>query len=128
MAIVAALSDVADALSGAQVALLLYPSPIMKQTVSSLYAHIVRLLVRAWHYYNESRLSRTIHSITRPAALRWDDIVKMIQHETQAMAGHATASSQMTNTQQPQPNTGFARGQQDRIQDADSDRQDFTTA
>jgi hypothetical protein len=92
--IVTALNDIADCLPRVELAALLYPTDTMQQTVAMLYAHIVRFLIRAMEWYEESRLTHVLHSITRPASLRYDDLIKEIQRETKSITDHALASSQ----------------------------------
>lgn len=62
----------------------------MIRNVSMLYAHIMHLLIRAWNFYHESRLMYVLHSVTRPAALRYDDLLKSIQRnaESGSKIGH----------------------------------------
>jgi hypothetical protein len=43
-----------------------------------MYAHILRFLLRALHWYQESKVMRAIHSITRPVELRYDDLLEKI--------------------------------------------------
>ena len=66
----------------------------MKQAVSVLYAHVIKFLLRALDWYEESRIVHAIHSITKPAALRYDDLLGDIRRATRKIADLATASSQ----------------------------------
>ena len=75
MTIISALSDIADSLPRVELAIIIYPTLAMQREVSMLYAYIIRFLVRAWEYFSESKLSRAIHAITKPSALRYDDIL-----------------------------------------------------
>lgn len=59
-----------------------------------LYAHILRFLVRALKYYEESRLMRAVHAITRPAALRYQDLIELIRRDAETVRRHAATSSQ----------------------------------
>ncbi|KAG6358349.1 hypothetical protein INS49_014233 [Diaporthe citri] len=61
---------------------------------SMLYAHILRFLIRALKYYEESRLMRAVHTITRPAALRYQDLVSLICRDAETVRKHAATSSQ----------------------------------
>jgi len=65
----------------------------MKQAVASLYAYIMKFLVRALEWYEEGKVAHAIHSITKPAALRYDDLIKEIQRATHNIAKSAVASS-----------------------------------
>lgn len=59
-----------------------------------LYAHIMRLLIRAWKFYHESKLMHILHSVTRPAALRYDDLLKSIQKDAESVRRLAMTNSQ----------------------------------
>lgn len=92
--IVAALCDISEALPTAKSAITLYPTPEMVKSVSLLYAHIMRFLIRAWKFYHESKLMHAIHSVTRPAALRYDDLLKSIQRNSESIRRLAMTNSQ----------------------------------
>ncbi|KAI0534776.1 hypothetical protein GGR58DRAFT_43136 [Xylaria digitata] len=92
--IVRALCDISDSLPSMEISLALYPTPVMKHLVSMLYAHIIRFLIRALKYYDESSLMRVVHSITRPATLRYDDLINLIRRDEEMVRRHATTSSQ----------------------------------
>jgi hypothetical protein len=92
--VVTALCDISDALPSVELSLALYPTMVMRQSISLLYAHIVRFLVRALRYYEESGVMRAVHTITRPSALRYDDLIKLIRHEVDKIRKHAAMSSQ----------------------------------
>ncbi|KAI0426472.1 hypothetical protein F5Y09DRAFT_351156 [Xylaria sp. FL1042] len=92
--IVTALCDISDCLPSVELSLALYPTPVTRRLASTLYAHIMRFLIRALKYYEESRLMHVVHSITRPAALRYDDLIKLIRREEEMVRRHAITSSQ----------------------------------
>lgn len=66
----------------------------MKQAVSALYAYIIKFLLRSLDWYEEGKIAHAIHSITKPAALRYDDLLEDIRRATQRIMGLAIASSQ----------------------------------
>ena len=66
----------------------------MKQAISVLYAHVMKFLLRALDWYEEGRVVHAIHSITKPAALRYDDLLEDIRRATRKIADLAIASSQ----------------------------------
>ncbi|KAI0147806.1 hypothetical protein GGR57DRAFT_493694 [Xylariaceae sp. FL1272] len=92
--VVTALCDIADALPSVEVSLALFPTPVMKHCVSTLYAHIVRFLIRALQYFQESSVKRAVHTVTRPSALRYDDLVQLIRRDVEKVRRHAATSSQ----------------------------------
>lgn len=50
----------------------------MYQVVVSIYAYILRFLIRSLGWYQESRLKHALHAITRPLELRYNDILDKI--------------------------------------------------
>ncbi|KAL5392124.1 hypothetical protein DPSP01_000645 [Paraphaeosphaeria sporulosa] len=76
--IVNALSEIGEALSRVDVAEYLYPTDQMKSTIVALNCHIITFLCRALDWYESSSFSRALQSITKPAALRYDDIIMEI--------------------------------------------------
>lgn len=89
-----ALCEISESLPSVEIVLALYPTASMKHAASMLYAHILRFLVRALKYYDESRLMRAVHSITRPAALRYQDLIDLIRRDAETVRKHAATSSQ----------------------------------
>lgn len=77
-----------------EIAAYLYPTNAVKQAVSALYAHIIKFLLRALDWYEEGRIAHAIHSITKPAALRYDDLLEDIRRATRRLADLAITSSQ----------------------------------
>ncbi|KAH7026712.1 uncharacterized protein B0I36DRAFT_331181 [Microdochium trichocladiopsis] len=74
-----ALCQIADSLPRVELATILYPTPRMKEAVVQLYAHIINFLIRSKSWYDESKLQRMVNAITRPAELRYDDIIQDIE-------------------------------------------------
>ena len=66
----------------------------MKQAVSVLYSHIIEFLLRALEWYEEGKIAHALHSITKPAALRYDDLIEDIRSATRSIADLAITSSQ----------------------------------
>lgn len=48
----------------------------MGAAVASLYAFILRFLIRARDWYEEGKVHHFIHSITRPVELRYNDLLE----------------------------------------------------
>ena len=88
------LCHVADSLPRVEFLTLLYPTRRMKQTVADLYAYILRFLIRAQGWYQESRLLHAFHSFTRPAELRYADIIEEIEACTRTVDRLASAGAQ----------------------------------
>lgn len=92
--VITALCEISESLASVTLAITLYPHEIMQHAVSMLYAHIIRFLIRAWSYYEESSLRRAIHAITRPSALRYNDLIEAIQRDMDTVRRNAAASNQ----------------------------------
>ena len=71
-----------------------YQTTRMKQTVAGLYAYILRFLIRAQGWYQESRLLHAFHSFRRPAELRYADIIEEIDACTRTVDRLASAGAQ----------------------------------
>ena len=93
-ALATGLCRIADALPRAELAAILYPTKRMLQAVAIMYAQIIRFLMRALEWFQESKLSHALHSLTRPVELRYDDLVGEISHSTGSINNLALASSQ----------------------------------
>ncbi|KAJ5291367.1 hypothetical protein N7478_000618 [Penicillium angulare] len=88
------LLDIADALPHVDLATILYPTAMVKETAARLYAHILRFSLRALKWYEERPWKRAVHSVTKPADLAYNDILDDIQRATRSIATHATAGNQ----------------------------------
>lgn len=87
------LNQIADILPRAELNLQLYPTPQTKQVIVDIYAQILKFLLRALRWYQESKLKHVIHSITRPIELRYDDLMAKISSLSLRMTDSASASS-----------------------------------
>lgn len=88
-----ALGDIGDSLSLADFAETLYPTLKMKDTIVTLNCHIITFLLRALDWYEATTVSRAIQSVTRPAALRYDDVID-IQKTIRKVTDLSVAGSQ----------------------------------
>ncbi|RDW90971.1 hypothetical protein BP5796_02136 [Coleophoma crateriformis] len=87
------LCQIADMLPRASLILQLYPTSQMKNIIVTLYAHVLRFLLRALRWYQEGRIKHAVHAITSPAELRYDDLLKKIFSLSDSMKDLALASS-----------------------------------
>ncbi|KEF52041.1 uncharacterized protein A1O9_12031 [Exophiala aquamarina CBS 119918] len=87
------LNQVADSLPHAEISARLYPIPQMKAALSRLYVLVIKFLIRAFGWYCEGRLLHAYHAITRPAALRYDDLIKHIGDASIDISSLASVSS-----------------------------------
>ncbi|KAI1802976.1 hypothetical protein F4811DRAFT_527153 [Daldinia bambusicola] len=79
------LNEIASILSHAEFIMRLYPVPHIKHVAVAMYAHVLRFLLRALKWYQESPIKRAIHTITRPAELYLNDICDTITALSQNM-------------------------------------------
>ncbi|PVH76180.1 hypothetical protein DL98DRAFT_641965 [Cadophora sp. DSE1049] len=78
-----------------QLAANLYPTERMQSAVAELNAYILRFLVRAHDWYQESPWKHLIHSITQPSELRYDDLLESIVRSTAVVHGLAVSGQQV---------------------------------
>lgn len=78
----------------AELLLKLYPNPEVKRIVVEVYTQILRFLLRALGWYQESKFKHILGSITRPAELRYDDVLEKITALSNSLFWISSASSQ----------------------------------
>ncbi|KAI1374768.1 hypothetical protein F4677DRAFT_447034 [Hypoxylon crocopeplum] len=86
------LCEIADVLPRAELTLKLYPTHQIRHIVVALYAHVLKFLLRALRWYQESKAMHVVHAITRPAELRYDDILRKIASLSRSLSEVALAS------------------------------------
>lgn len=89
-----ALCEIADQLPRVELSTRLYPTKRMKNAVAVLYAHVLLFLIRAHGWYQESKLSHALHSITRPSELRYADLLEKVSYHSRNVTVLAIAGSQ----------------------------------
>ncbi|KAI0429858.1 hypothetical protein F5Y09DRAFT_309247 [Xylaria sp. FL1042] len=87
------LNDIANLLPRAALIMQLYTTPQMRKIIVAIYANILKFLLRALSWYQESKLMHVIHAITRPVELRYNDLLGTIASLSRAMTENASASS-----------------------------------
>lgn len=88
------LTRIADALPHIELANILYPTSRMQQTVSQLYGHVLRFLLRAENWYQQSKPRHAWEALTRPVELRYTDLIADIEDCTKEVESLATAGAQ----------------------------------
>lgn len=73
------LSQIASALPRINITILLFPTSQIKHSVSTLYAHLLRFLLRAMKWYNEGKYKHFLTAVFRPTPLRFKDLLEEIQ-------------------------------------------------
>ena len=89
-----ALTQISLSLPQVEFVTILYPTERMKIAVAELYAYIIRFLMRAQDWYQESRALHVLHSLTRPVELRYADLIEAIKTCTDNVKNLATAGVQ----------------------------------
>jgi hypothetical protein len=89
------LAQIAEALPRVELATLLYPTERMKDATQALYAYILRFLIRAHGWYKEGKFLHLIHSFTRPAELRYKDLLENISECSRNIQQLSVAGSQV---------------------------------
>lgn len=87
------LTEIANILPRAQLLIRLYPTRHIYQVIVSLYAYILRFLIRTLDWYQENKLKHALHAITRPFELRYDDILTRIAGLSRNLDEAASAGS-----------------------------------
>ena len=88
-----ALSTIADALPRANINAMLYPTETMKHALAMLYARIIKFFYRAMKWYQEGKLKHIYTSITRPASLRFKDLLDDITEYSSRVESEASISA-----------------------------------
>ncbi|QYT00428.1 hypothetical protein H0G86_007511 [Trichoderma simmonsii] len=89
----AGLNSIAHVISRAQLIIQLYPTQQIRQVIVEIYVHILHFLLRALSWYRESKMTHMLQAITRPAELRYGDILAAISSLSDTMSKMALASS-----------------------------------
>ncbi|KAF2267733.1 hypothetical protein CC78DRAFT_456466 [Lojkania enalia] len=72
------MTRIADVLPRMELATQLYPTRRIMDAAEELYAYIIQFFIRAHDWYREGTFRHILHSITRPAELRYDDLLENI--------------------------------------------------
>ncbi|KAI0465623.1 hypothetical protein F4859DRAFT_528286 [Xylaria cf. heliscus] len=87
------LSSVADVLPRAMLIMRLYPTPQIREIIVAIYANVLKFLLRALSWYQESKVKHALHAITRPAELRYNDLLETISSLSRSLTDNALVSS-----------------------------------
>ncbi|KAF3228106.1 hypothetical protein TWF192_007917 [Orbilia oligospora] len=88
------ITKIADALPRMELRAILYPTAQMKHLIQTLYAHIIKFLLRAVKWYQQPTWKRAVSSITEPFALHFKDILEDISEQSRQIDQLAVAASQ----------------------------------
>lgn len=88
------LCQIADSLPQIELVAVLYPTQRLKQAISELYALVIRFLIRARDWYQESKPMHVLHSLTRPVELRYADLIEDTGACTRTVYRLASAAAQ----------------------------------
>lgn len=81
-----ALCQIADILPRAELSIKVFSTSNIKQIVVPLYTSILKFLMRALRWYQESRPMRAIYATTRPTELCYNDIIAEISSLSQRLS------------------------------------------
>ena len=88
------LSQIGDILPQAELKAVLFPTEYMLALVSRVYALLIKFLQRALAWYTEGKLMHFLHSITRPAEIRFKDLLEEIAESSRSIDRLAVSLSQ----------------------------------
>ncbi|KAK8043795.1 hypothetical protein PG994_012633 [Apiospora phragmitis] len=80
-----ACSCIADALPRADLGLILYPTPAIREAVARLYAAIVKFALRALRWYQQGRLMHIASAIASPWALGFEEELAEIERNSKSV-------------------------------------------
>ncbi|KAK8849097.1 hypothetical protein PGQ11_015577 [Apiospora arundinis] len=89
-----ALCQIAQLLPRVELTLILYPTSRLRRSVAELYAYIIRFLIRAREWFQESWLKHAWHSVSRPTSLRYGDLLEEIKLRSDLVDKLALSGSQ----------------------------------
>lgn len=89
------ISQIAEKLSHIELATVLYPTERMREAVGRLYADIIQFLIRAHNWCNEGSLLHALHRFTRPAELRYKDLLERIDQGARTVERLTNAGAQV---------------------------------
>ncbi|PKK44032.1 hypothetical protein CI102_11210 [Trichoderma harzianum] len=87
------LNSIAQVIPRAQLIIRLYPTQQIRQVIVEIYVHILKFLLRALSWYRESKMTHMLQAITKPAELRYGDILAAISSLSDTMSKMAEDSS-----------------------------------
>lgn len=88
------IAKVGERLPRAKILSKLYPTNRMRSTVESLYSCILEFLLLAHQWCNETKFQHFYHSLTRPAELRYNDVLERIRDCSDDLTELAALGSQ----------------------------------
>ncbi|TRX92246.1 hypothetical protein FHL15_006861 [Xylaria flabelliformis] len=87
------LSNIANILPRAALIMRLYATTHVRRVIVAIYTNVLKFLLRALSWYQESKVMHIIHAITRPAGLQYNDLLATILSLSSRMTENALASS-----------------------------------
>lgn len=89
---------------------ILYPTQQMRIAVECLYSCVMEFLLRSHEWLNESRLHHLYHSVTRPHALHFDDVLARVKSCSNDILELASVGSQAEIRVMHETQTGTLEG------------------
>lgn len=88
------MSQVGNRLPRTKIMAELYPTEEMQRAIQNLYSEILKFLLMAHEWCNESKLRHIYHSFTRPHQLRYSDLLNNIEDCTREISEVAAIGNQ----------------------------------
>ncbi|KAK6860767.1 hypothetical protein PG995_004403 [Apiospora arundinis] len=88
-----ACSRIADSLPHADLSLILYPTPAMREAVAHLYAAIMKFALRALRWYGQGKSMHIVLAIASPWPLHFEEELRDIDHNSRRVQDLAQSAS-----------------------------------
>jgi len=88
-----ACSRIADCLPHADLSLILYPTPAMREAVARLYAAIIKFATRALRWYQQGKGKHILSAIASPWSLHYEEELRDIDQSSRSVQDLAQSAS-----------------------------------
>ncbi|KAK7912160.1 hypothetical protein PG985_014641 [Apiospora marii] len=88
-----ACSQIADSLPHADLSLILYPTPAMREAVARLYAAIIKFAIRAMRWYQQGKSKHILSAIVSPWSLHYEEELRDIDQSSRNVQDLAQSAS-----------------------------------
>lgn len=66
----------------------------MKRAIAELYAYVIKFLIRAHNWFQETKLQHAWHAISRPPEMRYADLIEEIEMRSKTIESLTIAGGQ----------------------------------
>lgn len=85
---------IAETLPRADLSLVLYPTPAMREALARLYAAILKFIVRSIRWYRKGRMQHVLTSIANPWSLEYESELREVEQHARSVDKLAQSGSQ----------------------------------